>query len=36
MSDALHPTRYWWDGRRGVARHEQVEVVMREPPEGQA
>lgn len=34
MSEALHPTRLAWDGRRGIARHDRVEVVLTERPEG--
>lgn len=35
MSDHLHPTRLEWDGRRGVARHDGVQIELREPPSKQ-
>lgn len=30
----MHPTRLAWDGRRGVARHDGVQVVLVERPAG--
>jgi hypothetical protein len=32
MSEALHPTRLMWDGRRGVAAHDGVSVELRRSP----
>lgn len=34
MSDALHPTRLRFDGQRGIARHDGVEVTLPTRPEG--
>jgi hypothetical protein len=34
VSELLHPTRLAWDGRRGIARHDGVQVVLAERPEG--
>jgi hypothetical protein len=35
MSEQLHPTRLEWDGRRGFARHDGVEIVLRDAPSKQ-
>ena len=32
MSEHLHPTRLEWDGRRGMARHDGVQVELRSAP----
>ena len=32
VSDLLHPTRLAWDGRRGIARHGGVEIILKSPP----
>lgn len=32
MSDDIHPTRLVWDGRRGLAKHEEARVILRGPP----
>lgn len=33
MSHRLYTVRLYWDGRAGIARHDGVEVVLREPPQ---
>lgn len=33
MTDrAMYPTRLYWDGHKGVARHDGVEVILHEMP----
>lgn len=32
MSDFPYPTRLVWDGRRGLAKHDDVVLVLRGPP----
>ena len=34
MSEQLHPTRLEWDGRKGLARHDGVQIQLHHAPGG--